>query len=135
MESESGQRITIPRVKPQKAEKRLWVWYSLDGQWKTEYKNWREFTTTFVDKIQMARWDRLGGHHAYKTLWCAKFRYIAPVVSFTKQVLVNIQKKSSVEAWLLLDIVPICRERWCSAQNSMEVCNGTLLIVLLYMNN
>ena len=92
-ESESGQRIIIPRVSPQKAEKRLGVWYSIDGKWRSEYKNWRDYTTTFAEQIQSVRLDRLGGYHAYKSLWSAKFRYIAPVVSFTKQELLNIQKK------------------------------------------
>ena len=91
-ESESGRRITIPRISPGKAEKRLGVWYCIDGNWQMEYKNWKEFTKSFADKLAKARVDRLGGSHAYKSLWCAKFRYIAPVVGLTKHELLQIQK-------------------------------------------
>ena len=42
--------------------------------------------------IKKARLDRLGGYHAYKALWCAKFRYSAPVIGLTKQQLFKIQK-------------------------------------------
>ena len=92
-ESESGHKITIPRISPAKAERRLGVLYSIDGKWKAEYKNWLAYTQDFAARINIARLDRIGGLHAYTSLWCAKFRYIAPVASFTKQELLQIQKK------------------------------------------
>ena len=91
-ESESGKRITIPRIGPATAEKRLGIWFSLNGQWLQEYKQWKLFTTKYAMRIRTARLDRLGGYHSYSTLWCAKFRYCAPVISFSSSQLEHLQK-------------------------------------------
>ena len=92
-ESESGQRVLIPRIKGSDVEKRLGVRYSIDGSWKGEYTFWIHYSTDFVTKLRKARLDRIAGEHAYKTLWCSKFRYCAPVVSFTPKQLIKIQQK------------------------------------------
>ena len=91
-DSESGHRITIPKISPAAAEKRLGIRYSLDGRWTQEYKHWKAFTAAYAQKVQKARLDRLGGYHSYATLWCARFRYSAPIVSFTIGQIEKIQK-------------------------------------------
>ena len=93
VESESKQKVVIPRIKHNHAEKRLGVRYAIDGNWKSEYQFWKQFSQDFAKRIQQARLDRIAGEHAYKTLWCSKFRYCAPVVSFTHKQLHTIQQK------------------------------------------
>ncbi len=92
-ESESGTKIVIPRINHNQAEKRLGVRYSVDGSWKSEFNFWIQYSSKFATKIRQARLDRLSGEHAYKTFWCSKFRYCAPIVSFTKSQLQRIQQK------------------------------------------
>ena len=92
-ESESGNKITIPKLLPSKAEKRLGISHAVDGNCIQEYKNWKQYTETFATKIQKARLDRVGGYHAYRTMWCSKFRYSAPVICFSKAQLEVLQKK------------------------------------------
>ena len=92
-ESESRTKINIPRIAPSTAEKRLGIRYSADGKWAKEYKYWLDFTKDFAITVRKARLDRLGGYQAYKALWCAKFRYSAPVIGLSKQQLLKIQKQ------------------------------------------
>ena len=92
-DSENGQKITIPRIQPTDAEKRLGIHYSVDGSWAYEYKRWLSFSKDYAWKIRTARLDRLGGLQAYKTLWCSKFRYGAPIFGFNKRQAINIQKR------------------------------------------
>lgn len=91
-ESESGNRILIPRIKPSKAEKRLGILYSADGTWKAELQYWKAYTKNFATTLKYARVDRLTGYQAYKSIWCAKFRFHAPVVSFKSNQLNQIQR-------------------------------------------
>ena len=92
-ESESGEKVCIPRSHPAAAEIRLGIRYSLDGTWSQEYNFWKEFSTEFASTVKKAKLDRAGGYHTYNTLWCSKFRYGAPVISFTEKQLNNIQKR------------------------------------------
>ncbi len=92
-ESESGEKVYIPRSHPAAAEKRLGIRYSLDGTWSKEYAFWKEFSTDFTSTVQKAKLDRSGGYHTYNTLWCSKFRYSAPVISFTETQLTHLQKR------------------------------------------
>ena len=92
-ESESGNKVRIPRSHPTAAEKRLGVRYSTDGKWTREFVFWKEFSADFATKVRRAKMDRAGGYHTYNTLWCSKFRFGAPVVSFTEPQLIQIQKK------------------------------------------
>ena len=92
-ESETGDRIEIPRLTPVNAPKRLGVRFSIDGTWKEEYKHWRRFTDEFVRNVKRAKLDRLGGYHSYATLWCSKFRYSCPCVGFNRTKLEVLEKK------------------------------------------
>ncbi len=92
VESETGETIKIPKVTPSAAEKRLGIRYSLDGKWTGEYKYWLEYTKDFAQLVRRARLDRIGGYHAYHTLWCSKFRFSSPVVGFTIKQLSRIQQ-------------------------------------------
>ena len=92
-ESESGRIVTIPRLKPNKAEKRLGIRYAFDGSWNAEYRHWLKITSDFAMRLRKARLDRASGLQAYKTLWCSKFRYCAPVVGFSDRQLLHIQTK------------------------------------------
>ena len=93
IESESGQKVQIPRLKPSAAEKRLGIRYSVDGSWNAEFKFWKTYSEEFADKVSKAKLDRLGGYHAYNTLWSSKFRYSAPAITFTPAQLLTIQRK------------------------------------------
>ena len=92
VESETGEIIKIPKVTPSAAEKRLGIRYSLDGKWTGEYKYWLEYTKDFAQRVRRARLDRIGGYHAYHTLWCSKFRFSSPVVGFTIKQLSRLQQ-------------------------------------------
>ena len=92
-ESESGNRIKIPKISPSMAEKRLGIRFSLNGQWSHEYKHWKQYNVEYAQKVRKARLDRLGGYHNYSTLWCAKFRYCAPIISFTGSQIDKLQKQ------------------------------------------
>ena len=50
-------------------------------------------SSNFAMKLRTARLDRASGLQAYKTLWCSKFRYCAPVVGFFDRQLLHIQTK------------------------------------------
>ena len=91
-ESETGNLVQIPRVKPTDAEKRLGIRYSLDGKWTAEYKFWHQHTKSFAQSMKSAHLDRLGGYHAYKTIWSSKFRYSSPILGFSSRQLLCIQK-------------------------------------------
>jgi len=91
-ESESGQKINIPRVTPASAEKRLGIQYSLNGKWTNEFSQWKQYTMEYVEKLKISRLDRIGGAYAYTAIWCAKFRFCAPVISFTNSQLTTIQR-------------------------------------------
>ena len=93
VESETKDRIHILRLSTADAPKRLGIRYSVDGSWKAEYKFWQDFTDEYVRMVRRARLDRLGGFHAYATLWCAKFRYCSPCLGFNKTKLAVITKK------------------------------------------
>ena len=92
-ESESGNLIKIPLLKPTDAPKRLGIRYSIDGSWNAEYKHWRQFTDSFTKTVRMAQLDRIGGYHVYAMLWCSKFRYSSPCLGFTSNRLEVITKK------------------------------------------
>ena len=53
-ESESGNKITIPKISPSKAEKRLGITYAVDGNCTQKYKNWTQYTERFATQIQKA---------------------------------------------------------------------------------
>ena len=91
-ESESGSTVRIKRISPIVAEKRLGVQYLLDGKWKEEYKHWKCYSKNFADQISKARLDRIGGYHAYSTLWCSKFQYSCPVLRWNESQLSKVQK-------------------------------------------
>ena len=92
VDSGTGQVVTIDRIPPNKAEKRLGIRYSLDGKWTEEYRYWKKYSKEFAIKVSRANLDRLGGYHAYNTMWCSKFRYSSPVLGLTEAQLEKVQK-------------------------------------------
>ena len=90
-ESETGDRITIPRKKINDAEKRLGVWSSCDGKWTKEVHLWTQFSRDFCAKIKWSGLSRTAGYLAYHSVWIAKFRYSASVIGYSKNQLRTIQ--------------------------------------------
>ena len=60
-ESESGELITIQKIKPGETKKRLGLRYAFDGNWRQEYKYWLQFSSEFLIKLNNAKIDRVGG--------------------------------------------------------------------------
>jgi len=61
LDSESGDYITIPRIKPSDAEKRLGIRYAVNGDWRKELNHWMTFTTEYSRKLATKSIDRMGG--------------------------------------------------------------------------
>ena len=91
-ESETGERIKIPRVLYSDAEKRLGVRSSCDGLWNAEFNYWMEFSKIFGLRVRRAGLGRMAGFIAYHSMWISKFRYSAPVIGFNNSQLQKIQK-------------------------------------------
>ena len=92
-ESETHEKVLIPRLKPTSAEKRLGVNYSVDGSWNQEHKYLMQHTAQFANKITLARLDRISGYHVYHSLWVAKYRYSAPVISLSTRQMEKLETK------------------------------------------
>ena len=92
-ESETGELVQIPLLKPNSAPKRLGIRYSIDGSWNEEFKFWKQFTDNFADSVKKAQLDTIGGYHSYATMWCSKFRYCSPCMGFNSSRLEVITKK------------------------------------------
>ena len=71
-ESETKEKIVIPKTASKETEKRLGIWSNCDGTWTTEYSCWLEFSIQFGKKIKWAGLDRIAGYHAYHLLWIGK---------------------------------------------------------------
>ena len=90
-ESESKELIPIPKSTVKDAEKRLGVWSTCDGTWSKEVKLWREYSREFSLKVKYARLSRSAGYLAYHSMWLARFRYSASVISYSGNQLREIQ--------------------------------------------
>ena len=60
-ESETKESILIPRLKPQEAEKRLGIYFAVEGKWSREFHNIMQYTKTFVTKVSREKLDRISG--------------------------------------------------------------------------
>ena len=90
-ESETKEQIPIPRNTANDSVKRLGVWSTCDGTWKTEVRLWLEYSKEFSSKINRAGLSRQEGYLAYHAMWIAKFRYSASVISYSLNQLKEIQ--------------------------------------------
>ena len=118
-ESESGDLVKIPLLSPSEAPKRLGIHYSIDGSWTAEYNYWKQFTVEYSADMKKARLDRLGGIHAYATLWCAKFRYSSPCIGFNRAKLTSLGKKSLHQVYQSLGFCQKCPGQWYLVQKDL----------------
>ncbi len=72
-ESESGNKVRIPRSHPTAAEKRLGVRYSIDGKWTQEFAFWKDFST----KPTAIPVSKTTTHNRSRKKWQYFIRYIA----------------------------------------------------------
>ena len=92
-ELKTGKKITIPRLEAGTAEKRLGVYYAIEGHWRKEFNTLLEYTEKFATRLSVSRLDRCSGYHAYHALWLAKYRYSAEVVCFSNRQMKMIERK------------------------------------------
>ena len=90
-ESESGDKIHIPRKLANAPEKRLGVWSSCTGKWNKEVNLWLLYSKEFRQKLLGGGLTRQAGYMAYHSIWVAKFRYSAAVIGYTENQLSTIQ--------------------------------------------
>ena len=84
-ESETKEKIEIPRLATGKAEKRLGIHYAVEGHWITEFRKTLQYTKDFAEKVKYGNMDKISGYHAYHSLWLAKFRYSAAIVCYSSK--------------------------------------------------
>ena len=83
-QSESREVVTIERKAVNEAPKVLGCLIQANGSWKAEQDRWTSTALQFAMKVKKGQFDRICGAKLYPSYWISKFRYVAPVVGFSK---------------------------------------------------
>ena len=134
-ESESRESICIPKNMGSDTEKRLGVWSTCDGTWKVKAKKWYEFSASFGSKVRSARIGRVAGRLAYQSMWLAKFRYSAPVISLTPTQLQKVRRYISARVCQCQVIAIKYHKRWFTDLLKWAVWHGTIVVLYSYLKN
>ena len=91
-ESETKDNIKIPQLAGKEAIKRLGIWTNCEATWAREFRNWKEYSHLFGQKIKYAKVGRIAGYQAYHAMWLAKFRFSAPVIGLKSRQVQKIKQ-------------------------------------------